>query len=166
MFTSSNPILSNNKFSPSTVNKRATNSAVAKVCQDLENKIQLSAHSRWLTQPESLYFTDLQWYYTYLEYVFTDYIEMYILLSTKKICKYKYITSWNINLKSTTHPCQIWQWHWWMCINICGLLTHVNSQSDLLCCWLCIGIVEDNLDLTQIHQTPFKIVIIQDDWQS
>jgi len=46
VFTSSNPILSNNKFSPSTVNKRATNSAVAKVCQDLENKIQLSAHSR------------------------------------------------------------------------------------------------------------------------
>jgi len=46
VFTSSNPILSNNKFSPPSVNKRVTNSAVAKVCQDLENKIQLSAHSR------------------------------------------------------------------------------------------------------------------------
>ena len=55
VFTSSNPILSNNKFSPSTVNKRATNSAVAKVCQDLENKIQLSAHSRWLAQVSLFY---------------------------------------------------------------------------------------------------------------
>ena len=46
-----------------------------------------------------------------------------------------------------------------MYVHICGLLTHVNSQSDLLC-WVCISIAEDNLDLTQIHQTPFKIVII------
>jgi len=46
VFTSTNPILSNNKFSPPSINKRVTNSAVAKVCQDLENKIQLSAHSR------------------------------------------------------------------------------------------------------------------------
>jgi len=46
VFTSSNPILSNNKFSPSSTNKRITNSAVAKVCEDLENRLQLSPHSR------------------------------------------------------------------------------------------------------------------------
>ena len=89
VFTSSNPILSNNKFSPPSVNKRVTNSAVAKVCQDLENKIQLSAHSRWLASYKSLQFTDLKWYYIYLECVYWWYWNVYFI--TKKICiKCKY----------------------------------------------------------------------------
>ena len=72
MFTSSNPILSNNKFSPSSTNKRITNSAVAKVCEDLENRLQLSPHSRWL-HPLLIYTDIIHYTYVFRIHVYWQY---------------------------------------------------------------------------------------------